>query len=76
MIERLVVAPTVYSTKISLDETYRGLVRVYQEKRPQIEKVLLEELQKIDLPTEYIPEANYFFGNGLIAALNWETPLF
>ena len=69
MIERLVVAPTVYSTMISLDETYRGLVRVYQEKRPQIEKALFEELQKVDLPTEYIPEANYFFGNGLTAAL-------
>jgi hypothetical protein len=61
---------------ISLDETYRGLVRVYQEKRPLIEKALFEELQMADLPTEYVPEANYFFGNGLTAALELGDPAF
>jgi DNA-binding transcriptional MerR regulator len=76
LIERLVVAPTVYSTMINLDETYQGLVRVYQEKRPLIEKALFEELQMADLPTEYVSEANYFFGNGLTAALELGDPAF
>jgi methanogenic corrinoid protein MtbC1 len=75
-IERLVIAPTVYSTMISLNETYQGLVRVYQEKRPLIEKTLFEELQKVDLLTDYITEANYFFGNGLAAALELGDPAF
>jgi DNA-binding transcriptional MerR regulator len=76
LIERLVIAPTVYSTIIHPDESYQGLVMVYQEKRPLIEKALFEELQKADLPTEYIPEANYFFGNGLTAALELGDPAF
>ena len=75
-IERLVIAPTVYATIISLGESYQGLVRVYQEKRPLIEKALFEELQKAALPIEYIPEANYFFGNGLTAALELGDPAF
>jgi methanogenic corrinoid protein MtbC1 len=76
LIERLVIAPTAYSTIINPDETYRGLVRAHQEKRPLIEKALFEELQKADLPTKYIPEANYFFGNGLTAALELGDPAF
>jgi hypothetical protein len=37
---------------------------------------LFEELQKADLPAEYILEANYFFGNGLTAALELGDPAF
>lgn len=76
MIEQLVVAPTVYSTVISLDETHQGLARLYQEKRPLIEFALIEELQRVDLPTEYISQANLFFGNGLSAALELGDPGF
>lgn len=75
-IERLVAAPTVDSTMIGLDETYQGLLKVYQEKRPRIEKALFEELQKTDLPTEHISEANYFFGTGLAAAFELGDPAF
>jgi DNA-binding transcriptional MerR regulator len=76
LIERLLVAPIVYSTMIGLDETYQGLVRVYQEKRPLIERALFEELQQAVLPAEFISEANYFFGNGLTAALELGDPSF
>ncbi len=76
LIERLVIAPTAYSNMISPDDIFQGLVKMYQEKRPLIEKALFEELQKVDLPTEYISEVNDFFGNALTAALVLGDPAF
>jgi len=76
LIERLITSPTAFSTLVSLDETHQRLARVYQEKRPLIEKALFEDHLKADLPTDYIPEANYFFGNELTAALELGDPAF
>jgi methanogenic corrinoid protein MtbC1 len=76
LIEKLVIAPRAFSTVISLDETHRALAKLYREKRLLIEFALFERLQKIDTPTEYIREANFFFGNGLSAALELGDPTF
>lgn len=75
-VERLVETPAPFPLAISADETYRELVRTYQKKRPFIEIVVYENLQKAHLPAEYIGEANAFFGNGLAAALALGDPAF
>lgn len=75
-VERLVDTPTTYPTMISPHETHRGLAKLYQEERHQIEAALFEELHEMGLPSEYINEANYFFGNGLFAALELGDPAF
>jgi len=76
LIERLVVAPTVFSTTIHVDETYRAVAQLYREKRPLIEIALLEKLQKDDLHIEHVNETNAYFGNGLSAALELGDPSF
>lgn len=68
-VERLIAVHDPFPTAISVDETYQELSRSYRVNRPQIEIVLHEKLQKLQLPTEYIRDANSFFGNGLSAAL-------
>ncbi len=75
-IERLVVAPIPFPTALTVDETYREAARLYREKRLPIENALYENLQKANLPTEYIDEANSFFGNGLTAALELGDPAY
>lgn len=75
-IERLLYAPAPLPTALRVDETYREMARLYREKRPSIEISLYENLRKVDLPTEYIDEANGFFGSGLTAALELGDPAY
>jgi methanogenic corrinoid protein MtbC1 len=76
LIERLVVAPASFSAAISIDEFHRTLARLYREERLLIERALFDELKKVGLKTEYMDEANFFFGNGLYAALELGDPAF
>jgi DNA-binding transcriptional MerR regulator len=76
LVERLVVAPTAFSTAVSVSDAYWALAMQYREKRSRIEIAVFEELQKSDLQTEYLGEANSFFGNGLSAALGLGDPAF
>jgi len=75
-IERLVSAPTPFSTVVRTDKTYQELVGLYREKRSLIEIALYKNLQEAHLPTEYINVANAFFGNGLTAALELGDPAY
>jgi hypothetical protein len=76
LIERLVVAPTVFPTAIPVDETYQAVAQLYLKKRPLIEIALLEKLRKDDLHIEHLNETNAYFGNGLSAALELGDPAF
>jgi DNA-binding transcriptional MerR regulator len=64
-IEQLVVGHPPYPAAIAGDEIYTQ----YREKRPLIEAVLLDNLEKYNWHREYIAAANFHFGNGLHAAL-------
>jgi DNA-binding transcriptional MerR regulator len=75
-IERLLVAPSPSTPAIRVDEAYLRLERLYRLKRPLVELRLSEKLQKIGLDTEYLAEANLFFGDGLSAALALGDPAF
>ena len=57
-------------------DTRRELARLYREKRIRIEMTLFEDLGKMDLPIEYMGEANTYFGNGLFAALELGDPAY
>ena len=76
LIERLVNTPVPYPTVVNDDQNYQELVRLYREKRPLIEIGLFEALKTFDFRTEYMGDANYFFGNGLSAALELGDPSF
>jgi hypothetical protein len=68
-VEQLLAKPIPFPPGRSVDGTYRELASLFQQKRPQIELTLSENLQKYKIPGRYFDEANFFFGNGLYAAL-------
>ncbi len=76
MIERLVASPNVSSKTISQDESQKRLAREYTQKRALIEKTLYTALEMGDQHFDFMNEANYFFGNGLSAALELGNPHF
>jgi methanogenic corrinoid protein MtbC1 len=79
-IERLLAAPANAPTHapdtIEINDNYQGLGRLFRQKRPLIELGLFAELRKHDVQIEYIDEANFFFANGLSAALALGDPAF
>jgi methanogenic corrinoid protein MtbC1 len=75
-IELLISAPVPWSIPLNVDDTDPALGRLFRERRPLIEKAVLDEMQKYNLQTDYIGEANLFFGNGLSAALQLGDPAF
>jgi DNA-binding transcriptional MerR regulator len=76
LIERLAVAPIVFSTAISDNETYRKVAGLYREKRPFIELAVLEMLSMDGMHINYLHETNIYFGNALSAALDLGDPAF
>ena len=75
-IERLLYAPAPLPTALEIDETYQEVARLYREKRLSIEIRLHENLKKFNLPSEYIDQANAFFGSELTAALELDDPAY
>ncbi len=73
-IERLILAPEIAPDGSSVENPYQELADLYQEKRPLIELDVYGMLQEADMPMEYLPDANAFFGNGLTAALELGDP--
>lgn len=76
LIERLVVAPVVFSTEISENETYGKVAGLYRERKPFIELSVLEMLGKDSRYIDYLHDTNVYFGNILSAALELGDPAF
>jgi DNA-binding transcriptional MerR regulator len=71
MIERLLVTSMPFPSTSNVDTTYQELSRLYQQRRTLIEKTLLETLPKDGFPTEYLAQANSYFGSALSAVLEF-----
>jgi MerR family transcriptional regulator, light-induced transcriptional regulator len=69
-VEHLLAAPTPNPVVDGLDRPAQESARLYRMHRPQIELALSTELQRLDWHTEYLAEANSFFGDSLFAALD------
>ena len=74
--EQMLSDPDSFATPQEVKENYRELIRLWQEKRPVIEMALNKRLEESGIPTQYLGEANYFFGNSLCAALELGNPAF
>ncbi len=74
--EQMLSAPASFAITQEVGEHYRELVRLWREKRPMIEMALNKHLEESGVPTQYLGEANYFFGNSLCAALELGDPAF
>ncbi|HET8708223.1 MAG TPA: MerR family transcriptional regulator, partial [Pseudomonadales bacterium] len=73
-IERLLLAPP-YSLEVpNASHPYEALVRLYQERRPFIERGVYERMDIGVMPLENLAEANKFFGDELSAALELGDP--
>ena len=75
-VEHILVTPTPTTFIIKVDKAYRELADAYREKRPLVENAVLETLHKDNWHTDFIAEANFFFGNALSAALDLGNPAF
>jgi methanogenic corrinoid protein MtbC1 len=73
-IERLMQNPQRPPASVAVDDRYRGLARLYQEKRPAIENRLYALLRTGELRVDYLAEANHFLGSELVAALELGDP--
>jgi len=69
MIESLVADPSLPPEEDPIDQRTLQLVAAYKEKRPRIEKVLLDYIKFQSQTIDYIDTANHFLGNTLTAAL-------
>ena len=75
-IEQLVVTSPSLPSAYKVDESYRELSRQYRENRPLIEIEVFKKLSKDAQQTEFIGDANLFFGNTLSAALDLGEPAY
>ena len=76
LVEQLVTGIHTSPFNLNINKAFQPLARLFWENRPLVEIALFEELAKNELPTEFISQANTFFGNGLFAALELGDPAF
>jgi len=65
----LLAAPTPAPVATNVNEAQQELARLFRANRSRIELTLSADLQKLGWQTEYLVEANYFFGDEISAAL-------
>lgn len=68
-VEKLLSAPNAPLPAIRQVSPYQELGRLFSEKRLLIEQELLSDMRRKDMNTQYVVEANAFFGEEISAAL-------
>lgn len=75
-VERLLMDQKVISIPDVVESHHHELVSEFHQKRALIERSVLEQLNNDGLATDYLLEANSYFGSGLEAALEFGNPAF